>query len=109
MVINIVEKTNNCTNNNNNNNNNGQQHLALINQIMKRIELLDDSRIDNDVITSNGFLYKHPYYNNKQIWYNNRLQQNSTNNINNNNIKPNTHTTNNTNKKGKFKNIFKLK
>ena len=102
MAINIVEKTNNCTNNNNNNNNNnGQQHLALINQIMKRIELLDDSRIDNDVITSNGFLYKHPYYNNKQIWFN-KLQQNSTN-IYNNNIKPNT------NKKGKFKNIFKLK
>jgi hypothetical protein len=100
MAINIVEKTNNCTNNNNNN---GQQHLALINQIMKRIELLDDSRIDNDVITSNGFLYKHPYYNNKQIWFN-KLEKNSTN-IYNTNIKPNT----NTNKKGNFKNIFKSK
>jgi hypothetical protein len=49
------------------------QHLFLINKIMKRIEQLDESRIDNNVITSNGFLYKHPCYN-KQIWFN-KLQQ----------------------------------
>ncbi len=49
------------------------QHLFLINKIMNRIEQLDESRIDNNVITSNGFLYKHPYFN-KQIWCD-KLQQ----------------------------------